>query len=191
MDLLTSLFESEKVCLAPLDHEKDPEIISKWTHDASYLRLLGTAPALPASAALVKKQYEALEKEIEESHNLYHFTIRMREDERLIGFARIHWIEWANGSGNLQLGIGDPADRRQGYGSAVLRMLMRFVFNELNLFRLGANVPEYNTGALRLFEKAGFTQEVRRRQALNRDGRRWDLLHMGLLREEWLAGLKD
>ena len=191
MDLLTSLFESEKVCLAPLDHEKDPEIISKWTHDASYLRLLGTAPALPASAALVKKQYEALEKEIEESHNLYHFTIRMREDERLIGFARIHWIEWANGSGNVQLGIGDPADRRQGYGSAVLRMLMRFVFNELNLFRLGATVPEYNTGALRLFEKAGFTQEVRRRQALNRDGRRWDLLHMGLLREEWLAGLKS
>jgi RimJ/RimL family protein N-acetyltransferase len=38
---------------------------------------------------------------------------------------------------------------------------------------------------LRFFEKAGFIVEVRRRQALNRDGRRWDLLHLGLLQQEW------
>ncbi|MBP1701288.1 MAG: family N-acetyltransferase, partial [Chloroflexi bacterium] len=60
-------------------------------------------------------------------------------------------------------------------------------FSELNLYRLGAEIPEYNLGALRLFEKVGFTQEVCRRQALNRDGRRWDALIYGLLRLEWEA----
>ncbi len=186
MELLTSLFESEKICLAPIDHEKDPEVISHWLHDAEYMRLLGPQPAIPASVALVKKQYEALEKEIEESRGLFHFTIRMRADERLIGFTRIFWIEWSNSSASLQLGIGDPADRRQGYGSEALGLLLRFAFSELNLYRLGAAVPEYNTGAARLFEKFGFAPELRLRQALNRDGRRWDMLHFGLLRDEWL-----
>jgi RimJ/RimL family protein N-acetyltransferase len=57
--------------------------------------------------------------------------------------------------------------------------------DELNLHRLGANTFEYNAGALRFLERHGFVVEVRRRQGIHRDGRRWDVLYMGLLREEW------
>jgi RimJ/RimL family protein N-acetyltransferase len=64
-------------------------------------------------------------------------------------------------------------------------MLLRFVFAELNLFRISAAVPEYNEGAIALFKKFGFVEEVRRRQALDRDGRRWDMLVFGLLKDEW------
>ena len=77
-----------------------------------------------------------------------------------------------------------------GYGTEALQMLMRYAFSELNLFRLAALVPEYNQAAIHLFQKAGFIEEVRRREALNRDGRRWDLIHLGLLREEWEARRK-
>ena len=55
----------------------------------------------------------------------------------------------------------------------------------LNLFRLSARVPEYNQAAIALFRKFGFVEEVRRRQALDRDGRRWDLIVFGLLNSEW------
>jgi RimJ/RimL family protein N-acetyltransferase len=48
-------------------------------------------------------------------------------------------------------------------------------------------VPEYNEGALRLFQKFGFVEEIRRRKALNRDGALWDLIALGLLRSEWEA----
>ena len=30
-------------------------------------------------------------------------------------------------------------------------------------------------------------EEVRRRQALNRYGRRWDLIQMGILQREWVT----
>jgi RimJ/RimL family protein N-acetyltransferase len=40
---------------------------------------------------------------------------------------------------------------------------------------------------LGLFAKAGFVEEVRRREALQRDGRYWDAIHLGLLRDEWEA----
>lgn len=185
-DIQTQLFEGEEIRFGPIDYEKDPEIESKWTHDAEYMRLYDIVPARPLSAAMVKKQYEKLEKQVEEDKNLYHFAIRAREDDRLIGKATIQWIEWSNGNGFLRLGIGAAEDRRKGYGTQALKMLLRFAFAELNLYRVTAIVPEYNEGAVALLKRAGFTEEVRRRKALDRDGRRWDFLTFGLLKEEWL-----
>jgi hypothetical protein len=189
MSIEQSLFEGEHICLGPIDHEKDPEIESRWTHDASYLRLISLDPALPASPSRLKKRYEAIEKEQEEKKNLYYFTLRMRSDDRLIGFAELYWIEWSNGTGFVRLGIGDPNDRLKGYGREALALLLRFAFDELNLYRLTAVIPEYNTVALHVFAQVGFCEEVRRRQSVNRDGRRWDLFHLGILRDEWQARL--
>jgi len=47
------------------------------------------------------------------------------------------------------------------------------------------DVFEYNPRAIRSYEKAGFVVEGRQRQVLNRDGRRWDDVYMGILRQEW------
>jgi RimJ/RimL family protein N-acetyltransferase len=184
-DIQTQLFESPEISLGPIDHEKDPEIESRWTHDSEFMRLMETSPARPLSAAMIKKQYEKLEKQIEEDKNLYHFTIRARADDRLIGKAVIQWIEWTNGNAWLRLGIGAAEDRRKGYGTQALQMLLRFAFAELNLFRVSAAVPEYNEAAIALLQKFGFTQEVCRRSALERDSRRWDLYVYGLLKDEW------
>jgi len=185
LDIQTQLFESQDLRLGPLDHEKDAEIESRWTHDSEFMRLMETNPARPMSVAMVKKQYEKLEKQIDEDKNIFHFMIRARADDRLVGKAVIQWIEWTNGNGWLRLGIGAVDDRRKGYGTQALQMLLRFAFAELNLFRLSAAVPEYNEAAIALLGKFGFTREVCRRSALERDGRRWDLYVFGLLRDEW------
>jgi len=184
-DIQTQLFESQDIRFGPIDHEKDSEIESKWTHDSEFMSLIETSPARPMSDAMVKKQYEKLEKQVEEDKNLYHFMVRLKTDERLIGKAVIQWIEWTNGNGFLRLGIGAAEDRRKGYGTQALRMLLRFAFAELNLFRVSAAVPEYNTGAIVLLQKFGFVQEVCRRKSLERDGCRWDLYIFGLLSSEW------
>jgi len=188
LDIQTQLFESQDLRLGPIDHEKDPEIESKWTHDSEFTRLMDTDPARPLSAAVIKKQYEKLEKKVEEDKNLFHFMIRTRVDGRLIGKAVVQWIEWTNGNAFLRLGIGSAEDRRKGYGTQALQMLLRFAFAELNLFRVSALVPEYNEAAVALLRKFGFVQEVCRRSALERDGRRWDLYTFGLLRDEWQNG---
>ena len=83
------------------------------------------------------------------------------------------------------LGIGDPDDRGRGYGSEALGLMLNYAFQELNLYRLTAVIPENNPAARHLFEEAGFQEEVRRREALHRGRRRWDVIHMGLLRAEW------
>jgi len=184
-DIQTQLYEGQDIRFGPIDHEKDPEIESRWTHDSEFMRMMDTAPARPMSAAIIKKQYEKLEKQIEESRNLYHFMIRAKADDRLIGTAAVQRIEWANGNAFLRLGIGAAEDRGKGYGTQALQMLLRFAFAELNLFRVSAMVPEYNETAIALLEKFGFMQEVCRRKALERDGRRWDFYVFGLLKDEW------
>jgi RimJ/RimL family protein N-acetyltransferase len=185
-DIQTQLFEGRDIRFGPIDHEKDPEIEAKWTHDSDFMRLMDLAAARPMSAAMVKKQYEKLEKQMDEHKNEFYFAVRARQDDRLIGKASVQWIDWANGNAFLRLGIGAAEDRGKGYGTQALHMLLRFAFAELNLFRVSAMVPEYNTAAIALLQKFGFVEEVRRRQSLERDNRRWDLLIFGLLSEEWL-----
>ena len=184
-DIATQLFEGQDIRFGPIDYDKDPEVESKWTHNAEFMRLYAIEPARPISAAIVKKQYEKLEKRMEEERNFYHFMIRTKADDRLIGKAMIARVEWTNGSGQIRIGIGSAEDRCKGYGTQAMKLLLRFTFAELNLFRVSADVPEYNEGAMALLKKFGFVEEVRRRQALERDGRRWDLLVFGLLKDEW------
>jgi len=184
-DIQTQLFEGQDIRFGPIDHEKDPAIESKWTHDSEFMRMYEIEPARPMSAAMLKKKYEKLEKEIEEDKNVFYFTIRAKEDDRLIGKAMIHRIEWSNGNGWIRLGIGSGEDQRKGYGSQALGMLLRFAFAELNMYRMSAAVQEYNEVGITLLKKFGFVEEVRRRQSLDRDGRRWDLFVFGLLKDEW------
>jgi RimJ/RimL family protein N-acetyltransferase len=187
MNINDPLFVAENICLGPIDAEKDAEIEAGWTNDANFVRMISLDPAMPQPAAVIKKRYEAIEKAQEEKRNQFYFTIRMRTDDRLIGYGKIERIVWSNGTGYVQLGIGDPNERRKGYGSEALRLLLRFAFDELNLYRLSALIPEYNAAGQGLALKFGFSEEVRRRGALERDGRRWDLLHFGLLADEWQA----
>ncbi len=187
MSIDIQLFEGKLIRLAPIDHEKDPEVESRWTHDLTLARALSRRPAMPLSVAQMKKKYEAIEKDVDESKNLFHFTIRGKEDGRLIGFVRIEGIEWTHGTASLKLAIGDPTDRGKGYGSEVIHLILRFAFSELNLYRISAIVGEDNPGALKFFLRYNFVEEVRRRKALVRDGQTWDSIHLGLLRDEWLA----
>lgn len=185
LDIQTPLFEAQDIRLGPIDHDKDPEVESKWTHDCEFMRLMELKPVRPLAPALVKKEYESLEKSIEDDKNLFYFTIRAREDDRLLGKAVLEWIDWASGNCYLRLGIGSGTDRRQGLGTQALGLLLRFAFAEVNLFRVTVVIPEYNTAALALVRKFGFLEEVRRRKAILRDDRTWDLLVFGLLRSEW------
>jgi RimJ/RimL family protein N-acetyltransferase len=184
--LQQQLFEGSRVRLGAIDLEKDPDVESKWTHDPDFLRALSPDTVRPLAPFAVKKKYENIEKEAKEKRNSFYFTIRLTEDDRLIGFTRIEWIEWNNGAGRLTLGVGSPEDRGKGYGSESLQMILRYAFAELNLYRLGTlAIPVYNTGAIRFLERAGFVEEVRRREMVNRDGKRWDAVHLSLLRDEW------
>ncbi|MCL5996983.1 MAG: GNAT family N-acetyltransferase [Chloroflexi bacterium] len=187
----TPLFEGLLIRLGPIDPERDAEVFARWTHDVEYLHLSGDAPVRPLSVAQAHKKLDQMTKDAEKSHRELHFAIRKNEDDRLVGLTQLQRIQWSGGAAQISLGIGAPEDRGQGFGSEALRLMLRYAFSELNLHRLEAIACEYNTRAIRFLERAGFSVEVRRRQALHRGSKRWDLLHMGLLREEWVSAVRN
>ena len=184
MTIEQQLFEAADIRLGPIDFEKDPEVESRWTHDLSYLRMLSRDLARPLSQAQLKKKYEGIEKGMEE-RNLIYYTIRRKEDNELLGFIRLDWIEWTHGAATMKMAIGDASERGKGYGSQALRLFLYYAFEELNLYRLTVTLGEDNPRGVSFFNKFGFGEEVRRRKALLRDGQTYDLLMLGLLKDEW------
>jgi RimJ/RimL family protein N-acetyltransferase len=184
MDSTISLYEGRLVRLGPLDHEKDPLVIAGWTNDPLWRSAL-MGMARPLSVEAVRRLLENIEKQMEETKNLFHFTVRTREDNRLLGLARIFWIDFHNGTGVLNLGIGAASDRRHGYGSDALLLLLRFAFYDLNLHRLSAWSSADNLPFIHMLENAGFEKEGRRHEAVFHEGQYWDELLMGLLRTDW------
>lgn len=177
------LFDGQLVRLAAPDPDRDAVVISGWTHDPIYLRMLAVAPARPKTVEQVKKELA----DEDSRQNRFLFAIRTQADDRLVGLAWLDGLLLNHGVARLQLGIGRASDRRQGYGHEALELLLRYGFTELNLHRFGVAVPGYNTAALDFFQGHSFEVEARRREALDRAGQRWDLIHLGLLRIEWEA----
>jgi RimJ/RimL family protein N-acetyltransferase len=175
----SKLFNGERLKLSSA-REEDAEIMVKWGEDAEYLRNVDTDIAQPKT----KEQFAA---EGKNGGNTVYFRLRTIEDDQLIGFVAIHSIEWNNRAGLLAIGIGDSSNRNQGYGTDALKLILRYAFHELNLDRVGLEVIEYNKGGIRAYEKVGFQQEGRKRSAVYRDGKRYDIIVMGILRPEWEA----
>jgi len=186
MDITDSLYTGQLTRLAPIDHEKDPAIIARWTLDPLWRAMLRGA-AQPFSPEAAKKLLEKAEKQMEEAKNVFHFTVRVLTDDRLVGLAKLSQIDYHNGIGAAEVGIGERADRRHGYGFDALKLLLNFALGELNLHRISVFSSADNIAFLRLAEKAGFEQEVCRREAAYHDGRYWDVFHMYLLRATWEA----
>ena len=51
LDIATQLLEGQGIRLGPIEYEKDPEIESKWTHNAEFMRLLNAGTVHGHSAA--------------------------------------------------------------------------------------------------------------------------------------------
>jgi RimJ/RimL family protein N-acetyltransferase len=124
-----------------------------------------------------------------ERPNSIHLMIRILADDQAIGFISLGGINWVHGSAWVGIGIGDPAFWSKGYGTEAMQLLLHYAFDELNLYRVNLNVFEYNERAVRSYVKSGFVVEGRARRVFVREGRRWDFIYMGILRDEWASQL--
>lgn len=104
-----------------------------------------------------------------------------------IGNCGFHNIDWRNRSAEVGLFIGETKHWNQGFGTETMRLLLTHGFETLNLHRIALQVYENNPGAIRSYEKAGFTFEGRQRQAEFQSGKYWDVIIMSILRSEWSA----
>jgi len=171
---------------------EDPKVLAKsfsgWGRDSEYNRLLDSYPSVLFSEKVNEKWLD--DSLLNERNDNFLFGIRLLSDDRLVGAIGLGGIDWNNRSSYVGIGIGEQVDWGKGYGTDAMRLVLGYAFRELNLHRISLNVFEYNPRAVASYLKAGFMEEGRERGYLNRAGRRWDVIYMGILRTEWENNLQ-
>ena len=114
-------------------------------------------------------------------------AIHERATDRLIGTCAFSQLDGDNGSTLFHITIGEHDAWGHGFGSEATALMVEHAFARLGLHRVALSVFEFNGRAMRAYEKVGFTEEGRARQAIYRDGRYWDEIHMSILATEWQA----
>ena len=175
-----NILRGEKVQLTALQPDDAPHI-AEWYQDASFLRAYDSSPAYPKT----EKQLAAMIEEEQKRKDGFIFAVRLLDSRRIIGILQLDGIAWTHGTSFISIGIGEEADRGQGYGREAIQLGLRFAFDELNLHRVCLTVFSYNEAARTLYERLGFQREGVYREHLMRDGQRHDMLLYGLLRREW------
>ena len=112
------------------------------------------------------------------------FAIRTTADGELIGSCQLLNVDRRHSTAELQIRIGAPDARDRGLGTEAVRLLLVHAFRDLDLERVQLHVFADNARAIRAYEKAGLRREGVLRSAAFIDGRRCDVVVMGILREE-------
>lgn len=88
---------------------------------------------------------------------------------------------------SLGIVIGEKRYWSNGHGTDAVTTLLRFAFEEMNLNRVSLHAFEFNERGIACYRKCGFLEEGRLREHYYAEGRYWDCLVMGVLREDFAA----
>ena len=153
-----------------------------WLNDPEVRR--GLLLYLPMSQAEEEAWFDNMLKTPPAEHPM---VIEIQKENRwlAVGNCGVHEIDWRCRSAEVGLFIGEKQFWNQGYGTEVMRLLLKHAFESLNLNRISLMVYESNLGAIRSYEKSGFILEGRKRQGMYIDGSYEDILLMSILKDEW------
>ena len=156
-------------------------MVQTWTHDSAFLRSLQFHAVRPLNAADIDASY--LGGSSGQTHT--HFRLRTLSDDRLVGYVVLYDIYPNLQTANMGIAIGSGTDRGKGYGRDGIELLLRYAFDELNLYRVGLTVLERNTAARALYRRVGFVEEGILRGTDFRDGVRGNDVQMSILLPEY------
>jgi RimJ/RimL family protein N-acetyltransferase len=181
---MNDILNGTLVRLSAVDPDEFSKTFARWRRDSEFMRLLDASAVRLGSQ---KDSQKSIEKELEDQKVNHHwFTIRTLAEDKLLGDIGLYVVNWPGRDAFVGIGIGERDFWGRGYGTDAMNVILRYAFMEVNLRRVTLTVFEYNPRAIRSYEKAGFRHEGRLRRLLHRDGRRYDELFMGILREEWM-----
>lgn len=163
--------------------QADLENFVAWMNDPQVRH--GLQLYLPLSSVQEQKWFEGLLKR-DPCEVPLSIDVRQGEDWIHAGSCGLHQLDWQARSAMLGISIGRRDFWSQGYGTDVVRTLLRHGFETLNLHRVGLDVFQYNSRAIGLYRRVGFVEEGRRREARFFEGQYYDVILMGILRSEWL-----
>ncbi|SDZ28406.1 GNAT family N-acetyltransferase [Thermoactinomyces sp. DSM 45892] len=183
------ILRGNKVTLRDIKIE-DVEKIYYWRYvadDREHLKW--NAPYYPI-------EEKSIEKFIEEEYRLHLDTAKTDQvrsklaiivGNKLIGTVGWYWVDQNTNWLNNGIVIFDSDYWSGGYGTEAFQMWTNYLFENMDIVRVGISTWSGNERMIGLAKKVGMVEEGRIRNARIVEGKYFDSVKMGVLREEWIG----
>jgi RimJ/RimL family protein N-acetyltransferase len=115
------------------------------------------------------------------------FGIETLDTNKLVGIVNLVNVSWISHNAEIGiLAIFDPEGWGKGYGSDAMKVLLDMAFSVLNLHSVYLWVAGFNERAIKFYEKIGFVNTGKLREMAYRNGKRYDVVTMDILRPEFV-----
>ncbi|MBM7631200.1 GNAT family N-acetyltransferase [Geomicrobium sediminis] len=165
----------------------DAEIYHAWRTDEQVMKT--TSLSLDDFTFEETKQF-VQEVLVGDSHSRTYMIVNTKSNTP-IGVTSLIHIDTKNRNAEMIIDIGEKEYWGSGYGFEAVNVLLKYAFLEQNFHRISLNVFAFNERAIHLYERIGFQQEGRNREAVFRDGCYHDIIQMGLLQTEFIGKRAD
>lgn len=155
--------------------EEDLEFIQDYVNDPDVRA--GLSMSMPINGEQEREYFEERISSDEDVHLL------ICSDDEAVGMIG---LDVGDRHGTAEIGISiAPEFHGNGYGTEASRLLTTYAFDELRMHRVMARAFAFNEASKRIWEKLGFEQEGRHREAAFTGGEHVDVVFFGALADEW------
>lgn len=175
IDIVRLSGQNVDLCVLRTDDEAI-DAYTKWMNDASIAKWIG-------ANRTVTQRSEEVDWANNQADKACQFCIVEKISRQLIGTCSCDCYDGI--SAYLGITIGEPSGQDKGYGTEVIKMLIKFCFEELNAHRVSLGVVGDNARAIKCYTKAGLKECGRDHEAVYYDGHYCDYVQMEILRKDW------
>ncbi len=115
------------------------------------------------------------------------FAIYELKSLHFIGSCGLFGLNLRNQTASFGITIIDKTLWGKGYGTEAARLALDYGFRFMHLHNIQLDTTGFNQRAIRAYQKAGFKEIGRRREALWLAGRRYDTVYMDCLAAEFTS----
>lgn len=168
-----------KVYLRPIEERDIYSGWLDWVNDPKLTEKLYINP--PITEAELNAYYQKIK-----ASDAKMFAVCAIENDEYIGNAKLDSFDWTMKAVSCGRLIGKSKFTGQGIGTEVLKLLQKYVFEQLGMHRIQTGVVASNIASIKSNEKAGMKREGLRKKAVLVNGNYEDLVLFGLIKEDFL-----
>ncbi|MBD3214278.1 MAG: GNAT family N-acetyltransferase, partial [Candidatus Lokiarchaeota archaeon] len=176
---IAPFLDGDHICLLPIK-KSHLDLYVKWMNNPRVRRLARST--IPMKKEDIEKRFEEKNKRIKDS---FYFEIFHKRDKIPIGDCGFNHISWIDRRGNIGLGIGEPEYWNRGVASEAVGLLLKYGFEELNLFKIYADIFSPNIGSWKCAEKVGMKREAELKKHEYIEGKYFDSFIYSIFRDDW------
>lgn len=157
--------------------------LGEWAEDPFVERMVGSE-FLHAFLQVYDKGLDFYDAVLTDPTQVVFMIEANRGWSKPVGLVRLFNIHIPEGYAYIETIVADQKALRRGFGVQASRLISYYGIDVLGLRRIEAKVYEYNSLSVNTLKRNGCVQEGVLRKAAYKDGRYWDVLVFGILKEE-------